>query len=129
MISLFQGSFPLSQQGEIASQQLWGRRLAGLESSTSLTLNFLLLKWHQKFVQVQEKKGEKYQALKTDGGRHTLQLVVSWRQGYQACDDDWGSPNKVSMKIVAIIQKIIFSHKLLIYAANNEAVRNPNVMV
>ena len=35
----------------------------------------------------------------------------------------------VSMKIVAITQKIRFSHKLLIYAANNEAVRNPNVMV
>ena len=97
--SRLQGSFPLSQQGEIASQQLWGRRLAGLKSSTSLTLNFLLLKWHQKFVQVQEKKGEKYQALKTDGGRHTLQLVVSWRQGYQACDDDWGSPNKVTVDI------------------------------
>ena len=33
--------------------------------------------------------------MKTEGG-HTLRLVVSWYQGYQACDDA-GSPNKVTV--------------------------------
>jgi len=48
--------------------------------------------------QVQEKRGENYQALKTNGGLKLL-LVVSWRLGYQACDDDWGSPNKLTMRL------------------------------
>merc|ERR1712110_369973 len=47
--------------------------------------------------QVQEKKGETYKALETEGG-HTLRLVVSWYQGYLACDNR-GSPNKVTMRL------------------------------
>ena len=47
---------------------------------------------------MQQKKGEEYQALKTDEG-HTLQLVVSWRQDYHPCDDK-ESPNEVTTDCV-----------------------------
>ena len=45
------------------------------------------------FLQVQEKNGETFKDLKTDGG-DTLRLVVSWYMGYLACNNE-GSPNKV----------------------------------
>ena len=46
-------------------------------------------------VQVQEKTGEIYRALETDGD-YKLRLVISWNLGFHACDDE-GSPNEVSL--------------------------------
>ena len=43
------------------------------------------LHYHQRLVQVQEKSGEKYKALTTKGG-HEILLVVSWYEGFLACN-------------------------------------------
>ena len=45
------------------------------------------------FLQVQEKNGETFRDLRTDGG-DIVRLVVSWYMGYLACNNE-GSPNKV----------------------------------
>ena len=63
---------------------------------------------HHRLAQVQEKKGDKYEALKPKGG-HEILLVVSWYEGFLACNDE-GSPNQVmfmlmSKKVLILIRE------------------------
>ena len=71
---------------------------------------------------MQEKKGDKYEALTPKGG-HELLVVVSWYEGFLACNDE-GSPNQVTFMLIskkmlitsredAKILKIIFSIRQL----------------
>ena len=116
--SWFWGGFPFPQQGKGSLQQLWshcleGRIVACLVDSVYLNTHPLSLSVSEQeqignsvskyfifqvwaidiFLQVQEKNGETFRDLKTDGG-DTVRLVVSWYMGYLACNNE-GSPNKV----------------------------------
>ena len=62
--------------------------------------------------------------MKTDGG-HTLRLVVSWYEGYQACDD-FGSPNKVT---VDGGNDDVLTLAILICAVDNEGGEEPKILV
>ena len=65
------------------------------------------LHYHQRLVQVQEKRGEKYEALTTKGG-HQILLVVSWYEGFLACNNE-GSPNQVTFMLMS--KKILITRR------------------
>ena len=48
---------------------------------------------------MQEKKGDKYEPMKPKGG-HELLLVVSWYEGFLACNNE-GSPNQVTFMLMS----------------------------
>ena len=60
-----------------------------------------------RLVQVQEKKGDKYETLKPKEG-HELLLVVSWYEGFLACNNE-GSPNQVTFMLMS--KKILITRK------------------
>ena len=72
---------------------LWDRRFES-PGRVCLIVPSMSLHNRQRLVQVQEKRGEKYEALTTKGG-HEILLVVSWYEGFLACNNE-GSPNQVT---------------------------------